>query len=186
MWVLANLGSQVVLWPAKGTTYGKKFTVYCHADASKDDVQVRPVVSWDGWVARETEVKSPLGLAAALGKHAPWPPIGATALATGKPMPLLEFAARRAFGQLKYVMLRKIAYVKLGMDTLPDNLAQLILALVIKIIGCSRAAAIDIIIQITISVEELEDDKELLLSEECESGVEHADMNYVMQYCVAF
>ena len=184
MWVLANLGSQVVLWPAKETTYGK-FAVYCHADACKDDVQVRPVVSWDGWVARETEMKSPLGLAAALGKHAPWPPIGATALATGKPMPLLEFAARHAFWQLKYVMLRKIAYAKLEMDTVPDNLAELILALVIKILGCPRAAAMDIIQQRAISVEELEEDKELLLSEEFESGVEQADMKDVRQYCVA-
>ena len=110
-------------------------------------------------MARETEMKSPLGLAAALGKHAPWPPIGDTALATGKPMPLLEFAARHAFWQLKYVMLRKIAYAKLEMDTVPDNLAELILALVIKILGCPRAAAMDIIQQRAVSVEELEEDK---------------------------
>jgi hypothetical protein len=82
-------------------------------------------------------------------------------------------------------MLRKIAYAKLEMDTVPDNLAELILALVIKILGCPRAAAMDIIQQRAIAVEELEEDKELLLSEEFESGVEQADMQDVRQYCVA-
>lgn len=156
--------------------------MYDFGEASRNSLVVLPCLDCEAWQGREVEVLSPLGVSAVLGKSAPNPPLGVVALATGRPLKLLKYAATHCFWRLGMSVMSRVAHKLLHLEGAPSALPELLFEVLQKVWSCGKQEAVRLMQLRAMTVEDIEEDREVLDSEQLADALTKSDMQDVQTY----
>lgn len=177
-WVLSASSGMLYIWPAMLVKVSGFVCWRLQPGEGKNLVEPISIVNFERWAAAPYQFKPPASMFVGGGrKSRELPPT--PACQTDGDLPLLEYAAPRAFRMLNTTQLRKLDKEEFGILDQEASLAEILVALVAHVLGISENEAARIAMQRCHRID-TDERCSILQSEEASSVLDHWEWKAVV------